>query len=71
MPITKGELDKEILFSTAQNGRVAIVTIDRQKKLNALTQNHYFRIAELLLDIAKMDEVVITVVTGKGRFFSA
>lgn len=71
MAITKGELDKEILFSTAQNGRVAIITIDRQKKLNALTQDHYFRIAELLLEIAKLDDVVITIVTGRGRFFSA
>lgn len=69
--VTKSELDNEIKFSTAHNGRTAIITIDRQKKLNALTQDHYFRIAELLNDIAKMDDVVITILTGRGRFFSA
>lgn len=71
MGITKGDLDQEVQFTTAHNGRTAIITIDRQQKLNALTQDHYFRIAELLLEIAKMDDVVVTVVTGKGRFFSA
>lgn len=69
--VTNTELQAEIKFSFAHNGRTAIITIDRQKKLNALTQDHYFRIAELLNDIAKMEDVVITVLTGKGRFFSA
>lgn len=71
MGITKEELDREILFDKRQNGRVAVITIDRQKKLNAVTQDHYYRIAELLHEIAGMDDVVVTVITAKGRFFSA
>lgn len=52
-------------------GRVAIVTINQPKKLNALSQDLYFHIAQLLRYIDTRDDVVITVLTGKGRFFSA
>lgn len=52
-------------------GKVAIITLDREKKLNALDQDRYYRLASLLNEVAVMPEVVITVLTGKGRFFSA
>jgi peroxisomal 3,2-trans-enoyl-CoA isomerase len=42
-----------------------------EKKLNAMTQDTYFRLSQLLRQVAKMDEVFITVLTAKGRFFSA
>ena len=52
-------------------GRVAIITINQPEKLNAITQHHYTRISYLLEEIALMDKVVMTVITGTGRFFSA
>lgn len=52
-------------------GRVAVVTIDNDQKLNSLSQRHYYDLAQLMREIAKHDEVYITVILGKGRFFSA
>ena len=54
-------------------GRIAVITIDNQRKLNALTQDQYYLISKYLREIATHDEVFITVLTGKGKgtFFSA
>lgn len=52
-------------------GRIAIITINLPKKLNAMTQDLYYRLAMLMHQIAKDDSIYITVLTGKGRFFSA
>jgi Delta3-Delta2-enoyl-CoA isomerase len=52
-------------------GRIAVITIDNQKKLNAMTQDQYYMIAKFLREVATHDEVFVTVLTGKGRFFSA
>ncbi|TGO63221.1 hypothetical protein BCON_0014g00100 [Botryotinia convoluta] len=52
-------------------GRIAVITIDNEKKLNALTQDGYYLIAKFMREIATHDEVFITVLTGKGRYFSA
>jgi peroxisomal 3,2-trans-enoyl-CoA isomerase len=52
-------------------GRIAVITIDNQKKLNAMTQDQYYVIAKFLREVATHDEVFVTVLTGKGRFFSA
>ncbi|KAK3672899.1 dodecenoyl-CoA isomerase [Recurvomyces mirabilis] len=54
-----------------KRGKIAIITLNLEKKLNALTQEYYFRIAKLLNEIAKDNSVYITVLTAKGRFFSA
>ena len=61
--------EEAILFET--RGKVAIITLNVPKKLNAMTQDYYFRISQLLRQIAKDDNIYITVLTGKGRFFSA
>jgi len=53
------------------NGRIAVITIDNEKKLNALNQDGYYLIAKFLREIATHDEVFITVLTGRGRYFSA
>lgn len=55
----------------SKRGYVAIITISVPKKLNALTQRCYFRIATLLEEIAKDPDITVTVVTGTGHFFSA
>lgn len=50
---------------------VAIVTIANEKKLNALNQEQYFELAQRLREVAECDTVVVTVIIGKGRYFSA
>jgi peroxisomal 3,2-trans-enoyl-CoA isomerase len=52
-------------------GRIAIITLNVPKKLNALSGENYYKLARALLEVAEHDEVFITVLTGKGRFFSA
>ena len=52
-------------------GRVAIITLNQEKKLNALNQDQYYRLACCMHEIAARDDVSITVLTGRGRFFSA
>jgi len=59
------------VISTEYKGRVAVITIDNQKKLNALSQDQYFAISQAMREIAKHDEVYVTVLTGKGTYFSA
>ncbi|KAL5395268.1 hypothetical protein PMIN06_003093 [Paraphaeosphaeria minitans] len=50
---------------------IAIVTLNQPKKLNALNQDGYFQLAVALREVAERDDIYITVLTGKGRFFSA
>lgn len=52
-------------------GRLAIITIDNPKKLNALDQSGYYDLAQKLREVATHDEVFITLLIGKGRYFSA
>jgi hypothetical protein len=52
-------------------GNVAIITLNLPKKLNALDQDLYYKLATSLLEVAARDDITITVLTGKGRFFSA
>lgn len=52
-------------------GSTAIITLNLEKKLNAMTQDYYFRVSQLLRQIAKDDSIYVTVLTAKGRFFSA
>ena len=52
-------------------GRVAIITIDNPKKLGALSGDGYYLLAKYMREVATHDEVVITVLTGTGGYFSA
>lgn len=52
-------------------GRVAVITIANDKKLNSLSQMQYYDLAQKLKEIEKHDEVFVTVILGKGRYFSA
>jgi len=61
----------ESVISVEYRGRVAVLTINNEKKLNALSQPQYYELATKLNEVATHDEVFITVLTGKGRFFSA
>lgn len=61
----------ESVISVEYKGRIATITISNEKKLNALNQQQYYAIAKALREIATHDEVYITVLLAKGRFFSA
>jgi len=50
---------------------LAVITISNPRKLNALNQDHYYRLSCLLQDIAANNAFTITILTGAGRFFSA
>ncbi|KAK3313539.1 ClpP/crotonase-like domain-containing protein [Apodospora peruviana] len=52
-------------------GRLAIITIDNDKKLNALTQAQYYDLSQKMREVATRDDVYITLIIGKGRYFSA
>ncbi|KAK3295635.1 ClpP/crotonase-like domain-containing protein [Chaetomium fimeti] len=52
-------------------GRVAIISINNEKKLNALSQAGYYDLAQAMREVATHDEVFITLLIGTGRFFSA
>jgi peroxisomal 3,2-trans-enoyl-CoA isomerase len=52
-------------------GRIAIVEINRPDKLNALPKDGFYRLSQCLREVDAHDEVSITVLIGKGRFFSA
>ena len=59
------------MVTMTKKGRIAIVTLNQPKKLNAMNGDAYYRLSSLLRDIEKMDDIKITVLTGTGRFFSA
>ncbi|TLS23823.1 hypothetical protein PpBr36_08789 [Pyricularia pennisetigena] len=52
-------------------GRVAVITICNERKLNALDQHGYYELSERLREVATHDEVYVTLLTAKGRYFSA
>jgi len=52
-------------------GKIAIITLNLPKKLNALTQDLYYRLSCLMREVAARDDIYITLLTGKGRYFSA
>lgn len=59
------------VIRVSYEGRVAVLTIDNAKKLNALSLYQYYDLACKLNEIAKRDDIYITLLTGNGRFFSA
>jgi peroxisomal 3,2-trans-enoyl-CoA isomerase len=56
---------------TEYRGKTAIITLNVPKKLNALDGQLYYQLARAMHEVAERDDVCITVLTGKGRFFSA
>ncbi|KAL3953676.1 hypothetical protein ACCO45_011632 [Purpureocillium lilacinum] len=65
------DLGAESVVSVEYRGRVAVITIDNDKKLNALGQLQYYALARAMQEVAKHDEVFVTVILAKGRYFSA
>ncbi|KAJ5201290.1 hypothetical protein N7449_006093 [Penicillium cf. viridicatum] len=64
-------MSNENLITVTYQDRVAIVTLNRPDKLNALNADLYYLLAERLREIDSREDIFITVLTGTGRFFSA
>lgn len=52
-------------------GKVATITLNVPKKLNALDGNLYYQLARAMHEVAEREDIFITILTGKGRYFSA
>jgi peroxisomal 3,2-trans-enoyl-CoA isomerase len=52
-------------------GRVAVLTIDNERKLNAFNAAQYYNLAQKMREIATHEEIFTTVILAKGRYFSA
>jgi peroxisomal 3,2-trans-enoyl-CoA isomerase len=61
--------EPEILIS--YRPKLAIITLNCPQKLNALSGEAYYALARAMNEVASRDDIYITVLTGKGRFFSA
>ncbi|KXG50374.1 Crotonase, core [Penicillium griseofulvum] len=64
-------MSNEHLITVAYQDRVAIVTLNRPDKLNALNADLYYLLGERLREVDSREDIFITVLTGTGRFFSA
>ncbi len=60
---------REIILT--YQGRIAIITLNRPSKLNALSGDLYYELAQKMREVAQRDDIYITILTGAGRFFSA
>ena len=61
----------DAVVTRQDRGRVAILTLNNPKKLNAMTQDNYYTLSKHMRDIADDPKIYITVITGRGRYFSA
>lgn len=64
-------LPPEPRVTLSTSGKIATIRINIPSKLNALTQDLYYRLATLLREVAALDNIYITILTGTGRYFSA
>lgn len=64
-------MSDESVVSLEYRGRLAILTIENEQKLNSMTQMQYYDLAQKMREVATHDEVYITVLLAKGRYFSA
>ena len=53
------------------SGKTAYITLNVPSKLNALTQDLYYRLASLMRSVAARPDIYLTILTGTGRYFSA
>lgn len=59
------------VVSYTTRGKFAIVTLNKPEKLNALTLKEFYDLANVLSEINERADIVVTVLIGTGRFFSA
>lgn len=64
-------MSEDSVINLEYRGRVAVLTIDNDRKLNSMGLTQYYDLAQKMREIATHDEVFITVILAKGRYFSA
>ena len=64
-------MSNEDIVKVSYQDRIAIITLNRPDKLNAMTGDLYYYLATKLQEIDERDDIYITVLTANGRFFSA
>lgn len=64
-------MDSHSPITVRLEGHIAVVTLNRPDKLNALDQDHYYQLGKIFRHLEKTPDVTITVLTGTGRYFSA
>jgi peroxisomal 3,2-trans-enoyl-CoA isomerase len=57
--------------SIAYRDSIAIITLNKPQKLNSLNKDEFYNLATLLREADAKPEVLVTLLIGKGRFFSA
>lgn len=61
----------EDVIQLTYQGRIAIITLNRPEKLNALDGDLYYELGKKMREVAERDDIFITILTGSGRYFSA
>lgn len=69
MPPTPNQGQKAFLLEI--HGEIAFISINLPHKLNALSGDRYRELALLLREVAVMQDITVTILTGNGKFFSA
>lgn len=69
--LTEHIIKRMAVIEVEYSGLIAVVALNKPNKLNALTKDEFYQLARTLQEVANHDEVVATVLTGNGRFFSA
>ena len=59
------------VIKVSYSGRIATITIENERKLNALDLEGYYQLSRAMREVASRDDIYITVLTGKGQYFSA
>ncbi|ORX95657.1 peroxisomal d3,d2-enoyl-CoA isomerase [Clohesyomyces aquaticus] len=57
--------------STRYQNSIAIITLNKPSKLNSLTKDELYTLATILREIDARPEILITLLIGRRRFFSA
>lgn len=65
------DIDPHRVVTLEKQGWIAIIRLNRPDRFNCLTRSCLALLASILNDVAAMDEITVTVITGTGRFFSA
>lgn len=58
-------------YRKSERSYIAVITLNNEKKLNSMNQDQFAVLARRLREVALRDDVHVTVLTGKGRYFSA
>jgi 2-oxoglutaroyl-CoA hydrolase len=66
MPLTGGDVRRE----SAHDGRVAVLTLSRPEKLNAITWEMRERVLDHFREIDADDDIRVVVIRGEGEAFS-